>query len=64
MAKKKFTVKHDSLYLSVGGKLQKVAADSEVVMEEASAKNLVKAGKLVAASDKKSTTVDSKDDKK
>lgn len=60
MAVKTFNVKHRSLYLSVGGKLQQVPFGSSVEMDEKAADALVAAGKLEEASPKKAAKVDSK----
>lgn len=64
MAKKTYVVSHPKLCLKVKldgqkeAKLQKVPAGTEVSLEEAVAKNLVKNGKLTAKSTKKAATAE------
>lgn len=63
MAEKKYRVKHPSLYLSVGGKLQEMDLNSEVVMEEKHAEKHVKSGKLELATAKPAKKVSQDDGK-
>lgn len=64
MANKKYIVNHDNQFLSTSKGIQKVPRGTEVTVDEGSAENLVKKGRLVLSSDKKTLDLTKKKEAK